>query len=61
MTKPKCESCGSDNIHINLTGYFDPEEDRWIIEHFATEIVCSVCCAQQVEQTPKLIEKEVQV
>jgi len=57
--KPVCESCGSDNIHINLLGYFDEKKDSWIIEHFSTEIVCGVCCVQQYEQTEKLTSKEV--
>lgn len=61
MTKPICESCGSDHVYINLTGYFDAKKDSWIIEHFETEIMCGVCCVQQDEQTPELLKKEVQI
>jgi len=61
MTKPICESCGSDDIHMNLLASFDTKKDSWIVEHFATQIVCNVCCGEQYKQLPELLKKEVQI
>ena len=59
MKKPKCESCGSDDIHMNLLAFFDTEKDSWIVAHFATQIACNVCCRTEHDNLEELLNKEI--
>tara|TARA_B100000212_G_scaffold79478_1_gene56620 strand:+ start:309 stop:515 length:207 start_codon:yes stop_codon:yes gene_type:complete len=55
MTKPVCENCGSDDLHMNLLARYNAEVEVWLIEHRTTEVVCNVCCVEQEKQEPRFV------
>ena len=55
MTKPKCENCGSEDLHMNLLAFYNAEVELRLIKHRATEVVCGVCCVEQEKQEPRFV------